>query len=123
MATQRRFEQEIQRAAFQQPVRGAPRTFAFHPANGGWRSRVEAAIMKGFGVKAGVPDIIAIRDGRAFALELKAPGGRLTPAQLRCSRGAAYRRRRCGGNLRARRCARAARRMETPAESKEPVGK
>ena len=35
--------------------------FAFHPANGGWRSRVEAAILKGMGVRAGVPDIIAIK--------------------------------------------------------------
>jgi hypothetical protein len=43
--------------------------------------------MKGLGVKAGVPDIIAIRHGRAFALELKAPGGRLTPAQLDAHEG------------------------------------
>jgi hypothetical protein len=62
-------------------IRGAPAVFAFHPANGGWRSRVEAAILKGMGVRAGVPDIIAIKGGRCYALELKAAGGRLTPVQ------------------------------------------
>ena len=59
-------------------VRGVPAMFAFHPANGGWRSRVEAAILKGMGVRAGVPDIIAVKGGRGHALELKAPGGHLT---------------------------------------------
>ena len=33
------------------------------------------------GVVAGVPDVIAVRDGRTCALELKAPGGRLTDNQ------------------------------------------
>jgi hypothetical protein len=55
--------------------------FAFHPANGGWRSRIEAAILKGLGVRAGVPDVIVVKDGRTYALELKSPGGRLTAAQ------------------------------------------
>jgi hypothetical protein len=75
-------EQQIQRAVFQHlALRGASTMFAFHPANGGWRSSVEAAILKGVGVKAGVPDIIAIKDARCYALELKASGGRLTPVQ------------------------------------------
>ena len=75
-------EQQIQRAVFEHlAIRGAPAMFAFHPANGGWRSHVEAAILKGVGVRAGVPDIIAIKGGRCYALELKASGGRLTPVQ------------------------------------------
>jgi hypothetical protein len=79
----KRLEQQIQRAVFEHlALRGAPALFAFHPANGGWRSRVEAAILKGMGVRAGVPDIIAIKSGRCYALELKAPGGHLTPVQL-----------------------------------------
>ena len=78
----RRPEQDIQRAIFQHlEIRGAPDMFAFHPANGGWRSPIEAKILKGMGVKAGVPDIIAIRNGRCYTLELKAPDGRLTNAQ------------------------------------------
>ena len=75
-------EQEIQRAVFQHlTIRAAPGTYAFHPANGGWRSRVEGAILTGMGVRAGVPDIIAVKGGRCCALELKAAGGRLTSVQ------------------------------------------
>jgi VRR-NUC domain len=79
----RRPEAAIQRAVFQHlRVRGAPGVFAFHPANGGYRKPVEAAILKGLGVVAGVPDVIAIHNGRCFALELKAEGGRVTDKQL-----------------------------------------
>jgi hypothetical protein len=75
-------EDIIQRAVFEHlRVRSAPAVFAFHPANGGWRSRIEAAILKGLGVHPGVPDVIAIRGGYVYALELKPPGGRLTAAQ------------------------------------------
>src|SRR5262249_23601642 len=67
----RRPEDAIQRSVFAHfAVRGTPGSFAFHPANGGWRSRVEAAILKGLGVRAGVPDVIAVKDGRTYALEL-----------------------------------------------------
>ena len=72
-------EAAIQRAVFQHlRARGTPGVFAFHPANGGYRKPVEAAILKGLGVVAGVPDVIAIHNGRVFAMELKAPGGRAT---------------------------------------------
>jgi hypothetical protein len=37
--------------------------------------------MKGMGVKAGIPDIVAVRRGVFFGLELKASNGRLTAAQ------------------------------------------
>ena len=53
----------------------------FHPPNGGARSPVEAAIFKGLGVKPGVPDLVIVHRGRLIAIELKAPGGHLTPAQ------------------------------------------
>jgi hypothetical protein len=75
-------EQQTQRAVFQHlAVRAATAVFAFHPANGGWRTATEGAILKGMGVRAGTPDIIAIKGGQCYALELKAPDGRLTPAQ------------------------------------------
>ena len=78
-------EQQIQRAIFDHFAwRGAPGVFAFHPANGGYRKPVEAAIMKGLGVVAGVPDVIAIHNGRVFAMEIKAEGGRATEKQLAC---------------------------------------
>src|SRR5215471_17267398 len=80
-----RSEDAIQRAVFQHlRARAAPNVFAFHPANGGYRKPVEAAILKGLGVVAGVPDVIAIHNGRVFAMELKAEGGRATDKQLAC---------------------------------------
>jgi hypothetical protein len=76
-------EAAIQRAVFQHlRARGAPGVFAFHPANGGYRKPVEAAILKGLGVVAGVPDVFAVHNGRCFALELKAEGGRVTDKQF-----------------------------------------
>ena len=78
-------EAAIQRAVFQHlRARGAPGVFAFHPANGGYRKPVEAAIMKGLGVVAGVPDVFAVHNGRCFAMEIKAEGGRATDKQLAC---------------------------------------
>jgi hypothetical protein len=86
MSTQHRRrspEATIQCAVFAHlRVRAAPGVFAFHVPNGGYRKPVEAAIMKGLGVAAGVPDIIAIHNGRVFALELKAEGGRTSDKQL-----------------------------------------
>jgi hypothetical protein len=85
MTRRRSLEAQIHRAVFQHLcARGTPGIFAFHPANGGYRKPVEAAILKGLGVVAGVPDIIIIHDGRCFALELKAVGGRATDKQLEC---------------------------------------
>jgi hypothetical protein len=67
-------ESAIQKAVFQHlAARGCG--FAFHVPNGGWRSPIEAAILKGQGVRPGVPDLIVIKDGFPFALELKAEGG------------------------------------------------
>jgi hypothetical protein len=76
-------EDVIQRAVFQHlRARAAPGVFAFHPANGGYRKPIEAKILQGLGVRAGVPDVVAIHQGRTYALELKADGGRATQKQL-----------------------------------------
>ena len=76
-------EDQIQRAIFQHlKARRAPGTFAFHVPNGGKRKPIEAAIMKGLGVTAGVPDIIAIRGGHTYGLELKAEDGKPTAKQI-----------------------------------------
>jgi hypothetical protein len=79
----RRLEEQAQRAVFEHiRLRRERGTFAFHVPNGGYRTPVEAAIMKGQGVRAGVPDIVICRDGKFFALEIKAGhGGRLSPPQ------------------------------------------
>lgn len=79
----RRPEQAIQKAVFAHiKTRGAPGLFAFAVPNGGYRRPIEAAILKSQGVVPGVPDIVLIHKGRAFGLELKAPGGRMTERQL-----------------------------------------
>jgi VRR-NUC domain len=78
----RRLEQQIQKAlADHLRVRAAVGTYWFHPANGGARTAIEGAILKACGVRAGTPDLILIKDGKTFGLELKAPGGRVSPAQ------------------------------------------
>src|SRR5262245_48518769 len=75
-------EQAIQRAVFQHArTRGAPSTVFWHTPNGGLRSKAEASILTRLGVRAGIPDVAAIKDGRAYFLELKTEGGRLTKAQ------------------------------------------
>jgi len=76
-------EDQIQRAVFDHlRSRAAANVFAFHVPNGGKRKPIEAAILKGLGVRAGVPDIIAIHRGKCFAMELKAENGRPTESQL-----------------------------------------
>jgi hypothetical protein len=83
MTGRRCSEQQIQRAVFDHlRLRAERGVFAFHVPNGGYRKPIEAAIMKGLGVKAGVPDVVAIHQGRVYAVELKAEGGRATPKQL-----------------------------------------
>lgn len=82
MARRNRPEQEFQAslvATLEKIL--TPETAVFAVPNGGARSKIEAAILKGQGVKAGVPDLVLIHDGRAFGLELKAMNGRLSPAQ------------------------------------------
>lgn len=55
-----------------------------HVANGGHRTKTEAGVLKAMGLVAGVPDILVwTPNGRAFQVELKAPGGRgLSDPQL-----------------------------------------
>jgi hypothetical protein len=61
-------------------LRSAPGLVFLHPANGGFRTPVEASILQGLGVRAGASDLLLWHDNRSFAL--KAPGGRTTEAQL-----------------------------------------
>src|SRR5919201_28783 len=82
MSRRQQPEAQIQRAVMQHlEARAAPGVFWFAVPNGGDRSPIEAAIMKGLGVTPGVPDVIAIKGGRAYCLELKAEGGKLSDAQ------------------------------------------
>lgn len=59
-----------------------PEIVLFHPANGGKRTKPEASLLKAMGVLPGVPDLVAIMpNGQAAFIELKAPGGQLSPEQ------------------------------------------
>jgi hypothetical protein len=70
--------------------RATPGVVFWHTPNssklGGKRTKtgvpLEAIRGKALGVRAGVSDIIALRNREFFALELKAPNGRPTEAQL-----------------------------------------
>lgn len=65
-------------------LRGMPNIFWFHPANGGKRSWSEGKSFKAMGVVAGVPDLIILKGGEVFALELKSTTGRVQPSQRLC---------------------------------------
>jgi hypothetical protein len=74
--------------AFQQQVAqylalslGGTAWFSAIPLGGGGRLR--GAILKGMGVKSGIPDIFIVDGGRVFGLELKAPKGTVSEAQER----------------------------------------
>lgn len=76
-------ERKIQEALVAHLRARAPKNcYWFAVPNGGYRHPREAAALKRAGVRAGVPDLAFIHEGKAFFLELKAPGGRSSVAQL-----------------------------------------
>jgi hypothetical protein len=76
-------EAQIQRAIIDHlHLRAKPDALWLHCPNGGKRSAREAAQFKRMGVLAGASDLLLWHNGNSFALELKAPGGRLSEAQL-----------------------------------------
>ena len=58
-----------------------PGALIWHTPNGGKRGAREAAELKRMGVKAGVPDIAIVIDGRLYFLEVKTPKGVLSEPQ------------------------------------------
>jgi hypothetical protein len=78
----KRPEQETQRAVLDHlRMRGNKGLVYFAVPNGGYRSSMEASIMKGLGVKAGVSDLILLYSGAFYAMELKSETGRATLPQ------------------------------------------
>jgi hypothetical protein len=62
----------------------APEIIVFHVANGGYRSKPEAARLKWMGVLPGVPDLVLVLPkGRTAFWEVKTPTTTLTPDQAR----------------------------------------
>jgi hypothetical protein len=82
MTRRRPTEVQVQRAVIKLLAWCArPGVFAFHVPLGGYRTPTEAAIFKGIGTVAGIPDVVCIFEGRVFALELKTERGRITEVQ------------------------------------------
>ena len=78
----KRPEQQIHCAVVRHlQTRGSPGMVFLHPANGGARSAIEGAMFKKMGVRAGASDLLLFHRKEAFALELKADGGRLSESQ------------------------------------------
>jgi hypothetical protein len=83
MARRQQPEALIQEAVVQHlRARGAPGMVFLHCPNGGYRRPIEAAIFKAMGVRAGTADLLLWRGGNSYALELKAPGGRVSVSQF-----------------------------------------
>jgi hypothetical protein len=63
-------------------VCASPGVIYWHPANEGERNPLYAASLKRLGLLAGVPDLVFhLADGQTAFLEIKRPGGRLSPEQ------------------------------------------
>ena len=85
MTRRKQPEAQLQRALVEHLRWGARGdTWWTHIPTGGWRSPTEAAIFKLLGVRAGSPDLLIIRAGQPLFMELKAPGRKLSPAQVEC---------------------------------------
>jgi VRR-NUC domain len=61
-------------------LRARPGTW-WSATNNNPRSAIAGAIGKAAGIRAGLPDLLLVKSGRVFGLELKRPGGRVSPAQ------------------------------------------
>lgn len=63
-------------------LRCQPLTFWWHTPNEGKRGWVNAAHLRAMGMQAGIPDLLILKAGELFGLELKSAKGRLTPSQV-----------------------------------------
>ncbi len=76
-------EQALQRAVVEHiRLRKVPGLVFWHTPNGGKRSPREAAEFKRQGVLAGVSDLLFVKDGKMYALELKADRGKMSIPQM-----------------------------------------
>jgi len=55
-----------------------------HIPNGGARTPIEGAILKGLGTRPGAPDLLIVSAGRPIFIECKSLGRKLSAAQVEC---------------------------------------
>lgn len=78
----KRPEQEIHKAVvLHLEMRAQKPLFFWHTPNEGKRGWVNAAALKAMGMTAGIPDLLILKDGKMYGLELKSAKGILTPSQ------------------------------------------
>jgi hypothetical protein len=78
-------EAQLQRALIDHLRWRAPLDCWFaHIPNGGARTLVEGSIFKRLGVRPGAPDLLIVSAGRPIFVECKAPGRKLSAAQVEC---------------------------------------
>lgn len=76
-------EETIHRAVVDVLARAAKPGIAWtHMPAGEARAKGVAGKLKGMGVKAGWPDMLIVKGGRLYGLELKTETGRVSPAQV-----------------------------------------
>jgi hypothetical protein len=82
-ARRRSSETQIHRALCNHlRLRAKPDVLWLHVPNGEKRNKITGAKLKRLGVLPGAADLLLWHKGYSFALELKAPGGRLSESQL-----------------------------------------
>lgn len=74
-------ESKIQRAIVRAVKIYYPKSLLFSVPNGGFRRKVEAAIMKAEGVTAGVSDLVLLHKGKVVFVEVKSEKGKPTEYQ------------------------------------------
>lgn len=67
----------------------SPGVVWWHTPNGEARSKAGAGRLKAMGTRAGMPDLMLLRGGLLYALEIKAAAGRVSPAQAEVHRALA----------------------------------
>lgn len=75
-------ESQLQRACVTWFRLQYPKYLIYANANGGKRSKIEAAIMKAEGVTAGVPDLTVVLPGRVVWIELKVMNRKVSYDQI-----------------------------------------
>lgn len=76
-------EEAIHRAVVELlQVSARPGVFWTHMPAGELRTEATGRKLKAMGTKPGVPDLILVKDGHFYGLELKREEGRLSPAQI-----------------------------------------
>ena len=82
MPRRNRPEEQVQRAIVEWLRWIEPDCKWLHIPNGGARTKAEAGILKALGVEAGAPDLhLCLNGGWCAYIEIKKPGGRVTPEQ------------------------------------------